>query len=276
MNAHTKEVLEGKRFEFGKNWAKFLSSLNEERIVEAEKSLKNMLRINDLQGKSFLDIGSGSGLFSLAARRLGAKVFSFDYDPKSVACTQALKERFFPNDVDWKIEEGNVLDKDYLKSLGQFDVVYSWGVLHHTGDMWSALDNVSALVKDNGMLFIAIYNKQPLLSKYWMIVKKTYNKTPKLFKLLMEVFYIAYFIAILFVADVLRGRNPFSRYSGRGRRGMSVFYDIIDWIGGYPFEVASPEEIFNFYHQKRFNLINLKTCAGKHGCNEYVFKKKLV
>ncbi|HYY59119.1 MAG TPA: class I SAM-dependent methyltransferase, partial [Pyrinomonadaceae bacterium] len=129
------------RFEFGRNWRRFLSTLDEERILEAERSLRLMLEAETLDGKSFLDIGSGSGLFSLAARRLGARVHSFDYDAESVACAQELKQRFFAGDADWTIERGSVLDSDYVKRLGQFDIVYSWGVLHHTGAMWRALEN---------------------------------------------------------------------------------------------------------------------------------------
>src|SRR5215467_14648711 len=146
------------RFEFGKNWRRFLESVNDVRIQEAEQSLREMLRIKTLQGKSFLDVGSGSGLFSLAARRLGARVHSFDYDPHSVACTAELKRRFFEGDGMWSVETGSALDAGYLQSLGQFDVVYSWGVLHHTGDMWAGLDNVRLAVAPTGKLFIAIYN----------------------------------------------------------------------------------------------------------------------
>jgi len=146
MGVHTEEVRAGTRFEFGENWARFLSVLNEDRIIEAEKSLKEMLDISDLKDKSFLDIGSGSGLFSLAARRLGARVRSFDYDPQSVACTNELKRFYFNDDPNWIIEEGNVLDDNYINSLGQYDVVYSWGVLHHTGEMWQALANVGAFL----------------------------------------------------------------------------------------------------------------------------------
>src|SRR5438270_7636215 len=121
------------RFQFGKNWSRFLEVLDDERIAEAERSLVEMLEVRDLRGRSFLDVGSGSGLFSLAAKRLGAtRVHSFDFDPNSVACTSELKRRFFAKDPNWTIEQGSVLDKPYLTSLGTFDIVYSWGVLHHT------------------------------------------------------------------------------------------------------------------------------------------------
>lgn len=124
---HGQELELGRRFAFGQDWSNFLRTLDDERILEAERSLKQMLQVDSLRGKRFIDVGSGSGLFSLAARRLGASVHSFDYDPESVACTAELKRRFFPNDAEWTIEEGSALDGDYLASLGQFDLVYSWG-----------------------------------------------------------------------------------------------------------------------------------------------------
>src|SRR6476659_5078401 len=135
-NTNAAEIARGERFEFGQNWSQFLASVDDERIQQAEKSLRDMLEIDSLEGKTFLDIGSGSGLFSLAARRLGARVHSFDFDSTSFACTQELRNRYFPNDVNWRVEQGSALDADYLAPLGKFDVVYSWGVLHHTGEMW--------------------------------------------------------------------------------------------------------------------------------------------
>jgi len=113
---------EDRRFAFGENWRRFLSVLTDERIEEATKSLREFLGGDSLVGKTFLDIGSGSGLFSLAARRMEATVTSFDYDPQSVACTQELKRRYFSDDVAWRIEQGSVLDRRYMENLGQFDV----------------------------------------------------------------------------------------------------------------------------------------------------------
>src|SRR6266851_2362993 len=140
------EISAGQRFEFGKNWQRFrVASVDQAKLEAAKASLVKML--GDLHGCSFLDVGSGSGLFSLAAAQLGALVRSFDYDPDSVECTRLLKERFAPEQSDWLIEQGSVLDGGFLRTLPQFDVVYAWGVLHHTGDMWTALNNVTSLVK---------------------------------------------------------------------------------------------------------------------------------
>src|ERR1700737_1146844 len=121
---HAREVAAGKRFEFGKNWAKFLELLNEDRIAAAVRSLQKMLGVETLAGKRFLDAGSGSGLFSLSARKLGAEVYSFDFDPHSVACPRELRTRFFPDDPAWTVDEASVLDTSYLARLGEFDVVY--------------------------------------------------------------------------------------------------------------------------------------------------------
>ena len=276
MKQHQSEVESGQRFQFGANWMRFLEVLNDDRISIAEKTLKTMLGVADLQGKTFLDAGSGSGLFSLAARRLGASVHSFDYDPQSVACTAELKRRYFVDDAKWVVEEGSVLDKDYLIRLGEFDVVYSWGVLHHTGSMWQALENVVPLVRDDGgSLFVAIYNDQGRASRMWSTTKYLYNRLPARLRWLVMGPALVRLWGPTMIKDLLRGK-PFStwkNYKVNGR-GMTPWRDVVDWVGGYPFEVAKPEEIFEFYRDRGFFLKQLKTCAGGKGCNEFVFLKK--
>ena len=274
---HAREVAQGERFEFGKNWAKFLESLNEQRVEEAEASLRQMLELDDLAGKSFLDIGSGSGLFSLAARRLGARVHSFDFDPHSVACTSELRRRYFPEDADWVVETGSALDSDYLRGLGQFDVVYSWGVLHHTGQMWQALDNARLPVAPGGRLFIAIYNDTGSQSARWKWIKKTYNGLPRLlrppFALLAvapdELKNVLRSVATLNLGAYVRSWTDYNQ-----NRGMNKWRDIVDWVGGYPYETAKPDAIFDFYRQRGFTLARLY-CGGGLGCNEFVFTRNV-
>lgn len=272
--AHADEVRRGERFAFGRNWAAFLEGLNEARIEEAERSLQSMLGVKDLAGKRFLDIGSGSGLFSLAARRLGARVVSFDYDTDSVNCTCRLRDRFFPGDGAWEISQGSVLDATFVRSFGTFDVVYSWGVLHHTGQMWQALDIAQGAVAPKGQLFIALYNRQQFMTRYWRVVKRTYVRSPEPVRLLMALGFTAYFMGVGFVTDLLRFRNPFQRYSGVGRRGMRFHRDVVDWIGGWPFEVAAPEEVLRACRARGFALEELRTVGGRLGCNEFVFRQQ--
>ncbi len=269
---HSDEVAAGERFEFGANWSRFLKDLDEDRMREAEQSLRNMLQLDSLAGMSFIDAGCGSGLFSLVARRLGALVHSFDYDPKSVACARELKQRYFPEDTGWKIEEASVLDPGYLAGLGQFDIVYSWGVLHHTGHMWPALTNVIQLVKSGGLLFIAIYNDQGTPSRRWTTVKRLYNRLPARlrFVVLWPAFWHLWWRRL--VKDLLFGRPFHSWLEYKQIRGMSPWWDVVDWVGGYPFEVAKPEEIFDFYRKHGFELERLHTEAGSVGCNEFVFR----
>lgn len=274
MTQHAEELASGERFEFGANWARFLGCLDDDRILQAEESLQHMLRIERLDGKRFLDIGSGSGLFSLAARRLGAEVVSFDYDPQSVACTRELKRRYFDGDDQWKISEGSVLERDTVESKGAFDVVYSWGVLHHTGDMWTALEHARLPVKSGGAFFIAIYNDQGWRSKVWRLLKKVYCRN-FLGKWAVTVAGSAYFMGVCLKEDLVRFRNPLKRYREykEENRGMSIFYDWIDWFGGYPFEVASPAAIVDFYTDRGFVLTRIQTMGGALGCNEFVFRK---
>ena len=253
------------RFAFGANWRRFLMGLNDGRVAEAEESLKHRLQRQRLDGQTFLDVGSGSGLFSLAARRLGATVYSFDYDAQSVECTQILKQKFFPNDRRWHIEQGSILDSSYATKLGRFDVVYSWGVLHHTGDMWQALSNAADLVRRDGVLFIALYNDQGWLSKYWARVKRLYHRNA-FSRVLVTLVHLPYLYFGRWIARAFRSRGDIER-------GMSLWYDMHDWLGGYPFEVAAPSQVLEFCRQLGFEVFDVRTCGHKSGCNEFVLVK---
>jgi 2-polyprenyl-6-hydroxyphenyl methylase/3-demethylubiquinone-9 3-methyltransferase len=247
--------------------------VDETRIEAARSSLTEALGVTDLSGRTFLDIGCGSGLFSLAAQQLGARVRSFDFDPDSVAATTQLRGQY-ATQSDWIVEQGSILDEQYVSKLGSFDIVYSWGVLHHTGDLWRAVDEAVRLIEPRGLLFISIYNDQGFESRMWRRVKQRYNSSGQMTRGLLVAGSVAYLGRHKPVRAVARlGRRLPVREPRPARgRGMSAKHDLIDWVGGYPFEVAKPEEVFRRIHPRGFELRHLKTCGGGLGCNEYVFE----
>jgi 2-polyprenyl-6-hydroxyphenyl methylase/3-demethylubiquinone-9 3-methyltransferase len=229
-----------------------------------------------LDGKTFLDIGSGSGLFSLAARRLGARVHSFDFDSQSVACTAELRRRYFSDEKDWVIEQGSALDASYLKTLGTFDIVYSWGVLHHTGAMWLGIKNVLSLVADGGWLFIAIYNDQGFKSHIWWLVKWFYNLLPQQLNTIYAYVFGLTFHLLNLMKYTLRFKpmnaiRPVLEY--KRKRGMSVMHDLIDWMGGFPYEFARYEVLEQYMRVYDFALIRGNETTSL-GCHEMVFQNR--
>lgn len=265
----TSAVPDGERFEFGRNWSAFLATVDEARIAKAQHSFTDLLRIKSLAGMRFLDVGCGSGLSSLAARRLGAEVMSFDYDLQSVASTRVLRDRFAPNDSAWRIEQGSILDEDFLSQLGHWDVVYSWGVLHHTGSMWQAIENTAKLVAPDGRLVLALYNDQRRISGYWRDIKRAYVKHPWTRPFLIALTFVWTWGWTMLVD--LKHLRPGRAWREYGRdRGMSAWHDLVDWVGGYPFEFTTPDAVFEFCRQRGFSLDKLITRQGR-GCNEFVF-----
>lgn len=249
-------------FRFGENWSRFLRLLTEDRIVRAESSLREWLGPT-LHGISFLDVGCGSGLFSLAARRLGARVRSFDSDPLSVECASELRRSHFLDDPDWTVERGSILDLPFVEALGHFDVVYSWGVLHHTGALRESLENVMVPLRAGGRLWLALYNDQGRVTAYWRVVKRIYNGGAGRRAAMLAV-HIPYLAARVMVRLV----------TGRWKleRGMSMWYDLKDWLGGYPFEVARPADVIAFFQDRGFRLEKARTVGRRNGCNEFLFR----
>ena len=273
-NLYEKNYKSDKHFSFGKNWQNFLNSLNDERIENAKKSLVEFLSGEEnIRGKSFVDIGCGSGLFSLAAYKLGAaRVVSSDVDEFSISCVKYLKEKA-GNPENWETKKGSALDENFLKSLGKFDIVYSWGVLHHTGDMYRAFDNVINLMGTTSVFYNAIYGKSKDrlagTPEFWLSVKKRYNNLGVVSKKIMNWLYVLYF----FIGSLACRRNPIKTIRNYRERGMNWYNDVIDWLGGYPYEFAWPQEIINYFGEKG---IYCKKLIDRHGlaCNEYLLIKR--
>jgi 2-polyprenyl-3-methyl-5-hydroxy-6-metoxy-1,4-benzoquinol methylase len=272
-NASTPSKQTDERFAFGKNWADYAATvLDEPRIETATQALKELLGLDSLKGLTFLDIGSGSGLHSLAAYRLGAdQIISFDYDVDSVRTTETLRAKV-GNSLNWQIFQGSILD-DTLAAKYHASIVYSWGVLHHTGDMWNAIRNAAKMVEPGGIFCIAIYNKVERTrltgtSAMWKKIKRAYVNSPEWRK---RVFVWA--TKLHFIVMQLRWlRNPIREIRNYNTRGMTWHNDVVDWVGGYPFEYATVEEIKTFCeHEFGFRLLKVVPRSG-HSNNEFVFQ----
>jgi 2-polyprenyl-3-methyl-5-hydroxy-6-metoxy-1,4-benzoquinol methylase len=262
-------------FAFGENWQRFLSHLTPERIANARQSLSEFTSVPNFRRKSFLDVGCGSGLFSLAAHELGAeKVVSFDRDALSVKCCEFLHEKA-GSPSNWEIKSGSILDEAFLSSLGRFDVVYAWGVLHHTGHMYRAIENSAHLVGPGGLFYLALYNRVagPLGSQFWLKVKQAYNRAPRTGKLTIEALYLAG----IMTAMTVRSGNPVRGVEKTSSRGMFWRTDATDWLGGYPYEFASPSEIKSFFDNRlqTFELVKLMPTRGL-GNNSFLFRNSKV
>lgn len=268
-DAHEKEDL---RFGFGANWADYIDkNFSDERVEISRCHLLGFLKLDDLKGKTFLDIGCGSGLHSLAAWRSGAEqVVSFDYDQNSVATTKKLHE-LSGSPKNWVVMQGSVLDKEFMDSLPKSDIVYSWGVLHHTGSMWKAIENAAQCVHESSVFYIALYSTDVYVdppAEYWLKIKREYNFANPVKKVWMEWSY-AWRDSIR--GCLVRGKSPLAHMREyKLSRGMSYWHDVRDWLGGYPMEFAGNKETEVFARNTlKLELIHIK--AGE-GNTEFLFR----
>lgn len=253
-----------KQFDFGENWTSFSShSLTEKRIQDFRQDFAALLEPFSLRGKTFLDIGFGQGLALFTAAECGAKVLGIDINSKNL---QALHEtgRFFPNMKTPETYIASILDQNSLKGMPQFDLVHSWGVLHHTGDMDKAIRNAASLVKPSGFLVLAIYN-QHWTSPIWTVIKKSYVSSPAIVQRAL----ILLFYPLIFLSKWLVTRqNP-----SRKDRGMDFYHDVVDWVGGFPYEYASLTDMIGRMTKLGFECVKTRAASVPTGCNEFVFRK---
>lgn len=250
------------RFTFGENWNKYLDEMPSGAVDEVRRYIADW--IPDLTGLRFLDVGSGQGLTSLVAHEAGAEVVSFDVDPGSVEATRRLW-RAAGEPTSWSIYEGSILDESFVSGLGAFDVVSSWGVLHHTGDLWQAIDASSGLVRSGGLLWIALYHRTPQSGRS-LRTKQLYARLPRVGQTAFRSAYIG-----AKVAKHLVVRRSLAMMRDQGR-GMTWRRNVEDWLGGLPYEVSSPGQVLARLRPQGFTLERLDDGIGEGGNDVYLFR----
>jgi 2-polyprenyl-6-hydroxyphenyl methylase/3-demethylubiquinone-9 3-methyltransferase len=263
------DLLEQKsHFAFGRNWASYSRLVTDARVDEAITSLRRLVG-GDLEGKRFLDIGCGSGLHALAALRLGAnEVVALDIDPDSVATTKRLLTTNASGQR-WSVMERSIFDPQ-IESLGSFDYVYSWGVLHHTGDMYRALRAAAGRVGPGGQFVFALYRQTPLCW-LWKLEKRWYSGASPAAQARVQGLYVKVFKLLM--------RGNFEAYvANYGQaRGMDFYHDVHDWLGGWPYESISPAQADHLMKQLGLRQVRSFLIPGRatgllgSGNDEYVY-----
>lgn len=261
-----------RRFAFGKNWENFATKVTPERLALASSSLSKLIKQNEIRNATVLDVGSGSGIHAASFLNLGAShVTAIDYDQNSVRATQRLLENY--DNARYKVYQADILELSTMPST-KFDIVYSWGVLHHTGDMVTAIKNTCSFVKPGGILVIALYRKTPLCG-FWRMEKRFYSRAPKFLQALILRMYTFVFTVALFA----RSHQSLASYkkSYKLRRGMDLEIDFHDWLGGFPYESISPSEYVSLLETDFIPIRTFVQRAGfgilGSGCDEFVHKR---
>ncbi len=264
------------QFDFGKNWEEFSNkALSPERIQQARSDFQSLTAGVEVEGKTFLDIGFGQGLTLLIASEMGAKAVGCDINSISSEVLEFNKTKFPElKGCSIPVVIGSVLDPNIINDLKKtdflngnlYDIVHSWGVLHHTGNMWEAIKNSCSLVRPNGYLIISIYNHH-WTSQIWLLVKWLYNKSPGLIRKL----FVYSFLPVIYIAKFLvTGRNP-----KKSKRGMDFYYDVIDWVGGYPYEYATKDKVIEYIKRLGFKCLRFIPAGVPTGCNEFIFQREI-
>jgi 2-polyprenyl-6-hydroxyphenyl methylase/3-demethylubiquinone-9 3-methyltransferase len=234
-----------RRFAFGKNWLSYTKrSLNGPRLTKAVEAFERLFAGIELKGRSFLDVGFGQGLTTAIAASKGCKVMAIDIDPDNIKALQTTAEALGLDPSLIQVQVASILDESLVaRYQDHFDIVHSWGVLHHTGQMETAIANTCRMVRRGGYLIIAIYNRH-WSSPFWKGVKYTYNICP----------------------------GPIQRLM------VLVFYPIVytaKWLvtGKDPYEYASIDQVRQMVEPYGFTAVRIRPAGVPTGCNEFIFRR---
>jgi 2-polyprenyl-6-hydroxyphenyl methylase/3-demethylubiquinone-9 3-methyltransferase len=226
--------------------------------------------LNDLwpegvKGKNVLDGGSGSGMVSVGFALLGANVTGVDITPQCVENGKRNAERF---GVQCRFFCKDLTDLDLGNE--RFDIVYSWGVIHHSEDARKSFSNLAKHLKPGGEMVLAVYLKT-YLSGFWNFSRVFYQKAPKWFQSIFRESGSCFLNGVDFIKKLIFGK---SRYMLRGTNNKEL---INDWFGVPHRTFHSYDEVFQWFRENGLNykLVNPATGRFKSTSNFVVRGRKI-
>jgi ubiquinone/menaquinone biosynthesis C-methylase UbiE len=243
---------------------KFYDVVWTEYIPEYEASEKHweiFYAAEEVQGKSILDAGCGTGIFSIIFANKGAdQVTGIDISEGSLHTAQSLKEKFGLKNAEF--EKQDMLALPFPDR--SFDIVWAWGTVHHTTDPFKAIDELIRVLKPSGSILLAIY-KRTRLTFIHEIIRKILVRTPrKTWKVLAKI--LAIFLSP--VIFLLKKRE-------KSRKGEKLEELIIDWYFVPIRHYYKPGEIKNYLEERGFSVEKFLPASGRFdSTSNFIFKAR--
>jgi len=217
----------------------------------------------EIEGKRILDAGCGMGVFSVVFGKKGAaRVIGIDLSEEGVRRAQRAASHFNLSNVEFR--EGNILRLPYPD--GSFDIVWSWGTLHHTAEPLKALEELIRVLKNGGTLFVTLYRSTKLSFLHEGIRKTLRLAHRRMWPLLAKLIALALFPATLF----LKRRK-------KARAGENLSDLVLDWYFNPVRHYYRPGEIRQLLEQEGLIIEKFLPASGRfNSTSNFIFKAKLV
>lgn len=235
-----------------------------EYIPEYDASEKHWLLFftpDEVKGKSVLDSGCGTGIFSIIFAKNGAgQVTGIDISPGSLGTAEGLKQKFGLSNA--RFEQQDMLHLPYPDAC--FDIVWAWGTVHHTTDPLGAIDGLIRVLKPGGSILLAIYKKTKVT---WIheAIRKTLVRTPR--RSWNALAKIMAFFGTPIVWTFKRRE--------KARQGETLSELILDWYFVPIRHYYKPDEIRTFLEGKGFKIENYLAHSGRfNSSSNFIFKAR--
>ena len=237
-------------------WTEYLPEYN-----ASETHWKIFYSPQDIEGKSVLDAGCGTGIFSIIFARNGAaSVLGIDISEGSLETAKALKTKFDLENASFQKQD--MLDLPFADE--SFDIVWAWGTVHHTTDPFKAMSELIRVLRAEGSILLAVYTRTRVTFLH-EIIRKALVRTPrKTWKALSKI-----------LALVLSPVVYFFKKREKSRKGEKLEELIMDWYFVPIRHYYYPEEIKVFLEEQGFTIEKYLPASGRfNSTSNFIYKAR--